>query len=87
MLTSHEAIIITSEVKAVSSTFIYEIGVYIINILLVSGEFEILAFLKILIIEILYNAILTIILYSILQVSGYRIEERFKENRILTRYF
>lgn len=69
------------------STFIYELGMYIINIFIMSFEVEIIAFLKILIIEVLYNGILTIILYPIFQTLGYRMEEKFKENKILTRYF
>jgi len=69
------------------STFIYEVGVYLINGFINSIEFEIIAFAKILIIEILYNVIVTIILYPIFQSFGYRMEEKFKENKILTRYF
>ena len=69
------------------STLVYEVGAYIINTFIISSEFEIIAFIKILLIEILYNSIMTIILYPIFQTLGYRMEERFKENKILTRYF
>jgi len=69
------------------STFIYEIGIYIINIFIISSQIEIIPFLRMLLIEILYNVILTIILYPLLQTLGYRMEEKFKENKILTRYF
>ena len=37
--------------------------------------------------EILFNIILTIILYPIITKLGYRSEKIFKENKILTRYF
>ena len=48
---------------------------------------EILAFTKILIIESLYNVILTIIIYPIIQLTGYDIEEEYKGSKILTKYF
>jgi len=69
------------------STIVYEVGAYAINTMINSAIIEIMAFVKILIIEIIYNAILTIILYPIFQSAGYRMEEKFKENKILTRYF
>lgn len=48
---------------------------------------EIIPFIKIVAIEILYNSILVIILYPIMQKVGYNIEEIFKGSNILTRYF
>lgn len=69
------------------TTIVYETGAYIINTLIISAEFELMAFLQILLIETVYNSIMTIILYPIFQTLGYRMEERFKENKILTRYF
>lgn len=69
------------------STAIYEIGSYIYNIINLSIYVEVVSFIKILIIEMVYNAILVIILYPLIQKTGYKLEEIFKENRILTRYF
>lgn len=77
----------TTMLMVIMSTFIYETGAYIINTFIMSTTIEIIPFLKILIIEMLYNAILMIILYSLFQRIGYRIEEEFKGNKILTRYF
>lgn len=68
-------------------TFIYEFGSYLLNYMIVSINFEIMAFLKIVSIEILYNIILVIILYPLLQRIGYYIEEAFRGKKILTRYF
>jgi len=70
-----------------SSTAIYEIGNYILQILEFSINVELLEFIKILLIEILFNVILTIIFYPLIQKWGYRIENIFKGNQILTRYF
>lgn len=69
------------------TTLIYEIGIYIINAIIFSYEISVLNFIRILIIEILYNAILTIIIYPLLQRAGFALEEIYKENKILTRYF
>ena len=69
------------------TTAIYEIGTYVLQIVELSIYVEPLVFGKILLIEILYNVILTIILYPIMQKNGYRIENIFKGNQILTRYF
>lgn len=69
------------------STLIYELGIYGITSIIGSAEFEVIPFIKKIIIEMLFNAILIIILYPLFQTAGYRLEEKFKENRILTRYF
>jgi len=69
------------------STIIYEIGVYILNYLILNINIEIVAFTKILLIETIYNIILTIILYPIMQLTGYDVENEYKGSRILARYF
>lgn len=71
----------------VGITAIYEIGIYFLNYMIISINVEILAFIKILLIEILYNVIITIILYPLLQKAGYYIEESFRGKEILTRYY
>lgn len=68
-------------------TIIYEIGLYFLNYMILNINIEILAFTKILIIESLYNVILTIIIYPIIQLTGYDIEEEYKGSKILTKYF
>ncbi len=68
-------------------TSIYEIGTYLLNCIIISISIEILPFIKILLIEILYNTILIIILYPLIQKAGYYIEEAFKGKQILTRYY
>ena len=69
------------------TTIIFEVSNYFLNYLFVSSSIEIISFIKILIIEVLYNIILTIILYPIIQKLGYYIEHEYKGNKILTRYF
>lgn len=71
-----------------AATIIYEIGLYIIQSIVLSYSIsEIGLFIKTLIIEIMYNIIITIIIYPIIKKAGYFLEGVFKENNILTRYF
>lgn len=77
----------TLMVMVVVATAIFEILCYFLNYLFVSIQIEILNFIKILVIEMIFNLILTIILYPLIQKWGYYIENEFKGNKILTRYF
>ncbi len=78
---------ITIMLMVIGGTAIFEIGSYVLRVFMQNAAFEIVNFLKILSIEILYNTIITIILYPIIQKAGYYIEDEFKGNKILTRYF
>lgn len=69
------------------STIFFEVVSYFINYVLYSINVEILNFIKILIIEVIYNILITIIIYPLIQKLGYYIENEYKGNRILTRYF
>lgn len=69
------------------TTALYEIGNYVINAFIYNYEVEIVNFAIQLGIEIVYNIILTIILYPLIQRAGNLLENIFKGNRILTRYF
>lgn len=77
----------TIMVMAMVATAIFEILSYVLNYVLVSVNLELLNFIKILSIEIAYNLILTIILYPLMQKFGYYIENEYKGNSILTKYF
>ena len=69
------------------ATIIFETISYFLNYVMYSINVEIASFIKILIIETIYNVILSIILYPISQKFGYYIENEYKEDKILTRYF
>lgn len=71
----------------IGSTLIYEFGLYFLNSIILKFDREYLYFFKVLVFEILYNILLTIILYPIIQKVGYLIDRNFKHNNILTRYF
>ena len=68
-------------------TVIYEVIVYIIQYLVIGINIEIIEFIKILLIEVLYNLLLIVILYPLMKTAGYEIENEIKGDKILTRYF
>lgn len=69
------------------STVIFETLSYLLNYVFLSTNVEILSFIKVLVIEVIYNLLVTIILYPLIQKCGYSIENEYKGNKILTRYF
>ncbi len=77
----------TIMVMVMVATIIFETIAYILNYLIASINIEIINFIRILAIEVIYNVILTIILYPLIQKAGYYIENEYKGNKILTRYF
>ena len=68
-------------------TIIYEIVLNLIQYIVLKTNFMLIPFIKILIIETSYNVILAIILYPLMKITGYEIENEIKGNKILTRYF
>lgn len=74
-------------IMVISTTIIYELGIYILNAFKLSINMELISFIKVLIIEAIYNTLLTIIIYPIIQNVGNLLDEIFKEKKILTRYF
>ena len=78
---------ITIMLMVAGLTFVYELIVYLLNYFLLDANLEIFIFLKILVIEVIYNIILTIIIYPLLKKFGYYIEHEYKDDKILTRYF
>ena len=78
---------ITIMFMIMGTTIIYEVACYIFNILSLDINVEVIIFAKILLLEIIYNLIITIIIYPIMHKLGYILEEVFKSKSILTRYF
>lgn len=78
---------ITVILLVMGATASFEIFVHIYKALSISMNVDIWIFTRILIIEIIYNALITIILYPLMQKLGYKVEEIFKNPQILTRYF
>ena len=78
---------ITVMIMWILATASYEIFSYFYRSIAISANIELWIFLKMLFIEILYNTLLIIILYPLMQKLGYKIEGIFKKPQILTRYF
>lgn len=78
---------ITIMIMVVGMTIIYETVNYFLNAAILESIVEIKSFVKILFVETLYNAILTIIFYGAIVKLGYKLERQFKQKNILTRYF
>jgi len=78
---------VTIIIMVAISTIIYEIGYYAGNSIIFGFDVEILYFIKILIIEVIYNILLTILFYPLIQKFGYAMDRTFKKNNIMTRYF
>ena len=67
-------------------TIIYEVALYLLQYMVIGTNIEILQFIKILLIEVIYNTIIIIILYPLMKFTGYEIENEIKVDKILTRY-
>lgn len=74
-------------IMVVGMTIGFEVINYFLNVVILEISAEIMAFLKILSIEILYNVLLTIILYRLILKLGSLLEGQFRQKNILTRYF
>lgn len=77
----------TIMVMIVAATTVFEVLSYLLNYIFVAVNIEMLNFIKILIIEVIYNLIIVIIIYPFMQKFGYYMENEYKGNKILTKYF
>lgn len=78
---------VTLILMVMGSTAFYELGTYIFQILRWNIAIEILPFIKTILIEIIFNVVLVIILYPLIQKVGNALEKLFKNKSVLTRYF
>lgn len=74
-------------IMAIVCTIVYEVLLYFMQFIVNGINVEILQFIKILSIEVIYNVIIIIILYPLMKFTGYEIEGEIKGDKILTRYF
>lgn len=69
------------------ATLACEIISYLIQIIIFKLSIDILPFIKIVLIETLYNAMIIIIIYPLIEKAGEILEKVFKEKKILTKYY
>lgn len=74
-------------IMGILCTIVYEFALYFLQYIANGINLEILNFIKILCIEIIYNVLIIIILYPLMKFTGYEIENEIKGDKILTRYF
>ena len=78
---------ITIVLMASLVTAIYEIILYLYSIIKLSVNVNILSFICILFVEIIYNACIIIIFYPLIHRFGTYVESVFKNRKMLPRYF
>ena len=78
---------VTIIVMVTISTIIYEVGSYILGYFVYETYVQIWPFIQVLLLECIYNILITIVVYPLIQIFGNKIEDEYKGNRILTRYF
>ncbi len=78
---------VTIILMTMGATMIFEIGMYVANILKFGIAVELIPFAITLLVETLYNILLVIILYPGMKRLGYYIENLLKNKKLLTRYF
>ena len=64
-----------------------EIVEFIMQIILFKLSIEILAFIKIVLIEAIYNVIIIIIIYPLIEKAGDVLMRIFKEKKVFTKYY
>ncbi len=78
---------ITILLMVAGCTVLFETIVYLYTIARNQIPLQLLGFIKILLIEVIFNILLTIIFYPIIRKTGYFFENTFKKKKFLTRYF
>ena len=78
---------VTLIIMIIIATIAFETISYILSYFIYSNYIQIIPFIEILLIECLYNGLITIILYPLMQITGNIIEEEYKGDKVLTRYF
>jgi rod shape-determining protein MreD len=78
---------ITIVIMAIVATVFFEVVKYAICYFMHGIELEIMEFVRILLIENLFNSLLIIIVYAGMKKLGYYLEEGFKTKKFATRYF
>lgn len=69
------------------ATFACELISYTFQIILFKLSLEIFSFIKIVLTEILFNSMIIIIIYPIIERIGMLLENIFAKDKILTRYY
>lgn len=78
---------IATMIKVFLLTIIYEFVKYILRVVILSFDIEVLEFFKIVSIEAIYNMLILMVIYSVFKILGEITNEIFNKKNVLTRYF
>lgn len=74
---------ITTVTLTIILTIVYNLVIYVLSITAMDSNIMVIQFLKVVIIEIIYNSLLTILIYPILKKTTDKIQEIFEFKNIL----
>ena len=72
---------------AAATVFACELISYIYQIILFNLSIEVFTFVKLILIETLFNSMIIIIIYPIIEKSGILLERIYAKDKVLTRYY
>lgn len=78
---------IATMIKVFLLTVIFEFVKYLLRLIILSFDIEILEFLKIVAIQATFNMLILMVIYPLFKYSGELINEIYNKKNILTRYF
>jgi rod shape-determining protein MreD len=78
---------LTIMIIVMSLTFLCEVISYLLQLIMLQVQPEIMIFVRIVLIEMLYNVLIVIIIYPIFQNYGSTVERIMTEKKILTKYY
>lgn len=78
---------ITLITMVLSSSIIYEVILYMLKVIILDTTVEILPFIKILLIETVFNLMVTIVIYTKFQKFGEYIQEVYTKDKNFMKYF
>ena len=74
-------------VMSLVATLVCETISYILQIITFKLSIEVVPFIKILLLEELFNLMIIIIIYPIIKKTGTKLESIYSKDKILTRYY
>lgn len=77
----------TIMIMSIATTVLCELISYVFQIILFKVSIELVAFIKIILLEVIFNAMIIIIIYPIIKKAGTILERVFTKDKILTRYY
>lgn len=78
---------IATMIKILFLTIIFELVKYILRVILLSFDIDLISFGEIVLIEGIYNMLILMVIYPLFKYSGEITDEIYNRKKVLTRYF